>query len=288
MSANTNTKTPNPNNPSSLQPRYEIRKLEPEHIQWATAIVGHSNGYHSPVWPVIYPEDVTTRVLDLFDAGDYLVRHQVESGLSFGVFDTEYEFKTEEGKKAGGKLFWNRHEPSIQEQEGLAAEGERMLKQMDFPLVSVALSYDANNPLDMDKMGPLMSTLPLFGPTYHILATLDQRDPTSWQPTGPNQVLFRNATSTRHDYEGKGIMAGLARWLMREAAERGYRGIQIECLADAVTHVWSTGAAQGGRFKGEVVSEFDMGTWRDEEGRLVFQPSEQRTTKCWVDLKAGA
>lgn len=70
-----------------------------------------------------------------------------------------------------------------------------------------------------------MSILPLFGPFYHILADLDQRDPPSWKPTGPNQVLFRNAMSTRHDYEGKGIMSGLARWLTREAAERGYMGV---------------------------------------------------------------
>ncbi|KAF2029177.1 hypothetical protein EK21DRAFT_68360 [Setomelanomma holmii] len=287
MSANTNTNTPNPNNPSSLKPRYEIRKLEPEHVQWATAIVGHSNGYHSPVWPVIFLDDMTTRVLDLLDAGDYLVRHQINSGMSFGVFDTQYEFKTEEAKKVGGKLFWDRNEPSIQEKEGLEAEGERMLKQMDFPLVSVALAYDANNPLDMEKMGPLMNVLPLFGAFYHVVAELDQRDPASWQPTGPGQVLFRNATSTRRDYEGKGIMAGLARWLMREAAQRGYRGIQIECLADPVTHVWSKGAEQDGKFKGTVVSEVDMGTYKDEEGKLVFAPSKQRGTKCWVDLNAG-
>ncbi|KAH7091536.1 hypothetical protein FB567DRAFT_436523 [Paraphoma chrysanthemicola] len=286
MASNTNTKTPNPNNPSSLKPRYEIRKLEHEHIPWIIAIMCHSNGFHSPVWPVLYPEDMTTRVHDIFDAGEYLVRHQVDSGLSFGVFDTEYQYRTEEAKKAGGKLYWDRNEPSIQEKEGLEAEADRLLKQLDFPLVSIALSYDANNPLDMEKMGPLMVTLPAFGLIYHVLGSLDKRDPGSWQPTGPNQVLFRNATATRHDYEGERIMGGLARWLMREAADRGYRGIQIECLADAVTHVWSKGATQDGKFKGTVVSSFDMGTWKDEEGKLLFEPSKQTASKCYVDLKA--
>jgi hypothetical protein len=37
-----------------------------------------------------------------------------------------------------------------------------------------------------------------------------------------------------------------------------------------------------------VVSEFDMGTWRDEEGKLAFEPSKQRATKCYVELKPKA
>jgi hypothetical protein len=43
-------------NPSNLPPRYEIRQLTAEHSDWAKAIVLHSNMFHSPVWPVIYPE----------------------------------------------------------------------------------------------------------------------------------------------------------------------------------------------------------------------------------------
>jgi len=247
------------------------------------AIMCHSNGFHSPVWPLLYPDDIGNRTLELFDVGEYLVQHQIDSGMSFGVFDTEYEYKTEEARKAGGKLFWDRSEPNVFEEKGLEAEGQRLLKQMDFPLVSIALSYDAANPLDMEKLGPMLATLPHFGLTYHILATEDKRDSASWQPTGPGQVLSRNGTSTRHDYEGEGIMGGLARWLMREAEMKGYRGMQIECLADAVTYVWSEGAKP---YKGRVVSEFDMATWKDEEGKLAFEPSRQRATGCWVDLKA--
>jgi hypothetical protein len=73
--------------------------------------------------------------------------------------------------------------------------------------------------------------------------------------------------------------------LMREAEGRGFRGVQIECLHDAVTHVWSKPQEP---FKGEVVSEFDMATWRDEEGKLAFEPSKQRGTKCYVELKPKA
>ncbi|KAJ4374796.1 hypothetical protein N0V83_001872 [Neocucurbitaria cava] len=283
MSTLTNTKTPNPTyNPSALKSRYEIRKLEHEHLAWASALLVHSNAFHSTIWPKIYPENVSGRMFEMFAGVDYLVLHQINSGISFGVFDTEYQFKTEEAKKQGGKLLWDSKEPSIEQEQGLKAEGDRLLAQMDFPLVSVALSYDGFNPLDMDKMGSLLALLPHFGLVYHILGSQDPRDPASWQPTGPRQVLMRNATSTRHDYEGEGIMSGLARWLMREAAGKGYRGIQIECLADAVTHVWSTAEAP---FKGSVVTEFECETWKDEEGKVAFAPAKQRVTKCYVDLQ---
>jgi hypothetical protein len=282
MSNNSNIKTPNPKNPSSLKSRYEIRKLGPEHLQWTAAIVCHSNAYYSPVWPVIYAKDMSSRFYGILESIEYLVSHQIDSGLSFGVFDTEYEYKTEEARMMGGKLYWDRAEPSIQAEHGLAADGERLLKQMDFPLVSVALSYDAVNSLDEEKMAPLVALLPQFGIIYHVLAIRDARDPSSWQATGPGQVLMRNATSTRHDYEGHGNMGGLARWLMREAAQRGFRGIQIEALSDAVTHVWSTAEPP---FKACVVSEFHTGTWTDEEGNLAFAPAQQRVTKCYVDLK---
>jgi hypothetical protein len=281
----TNTKTPSLSNPSSLKSRYEIRQLEPKHAEWAAAIVSHSNGFYSPVWPVIYPERNGKDVIQLALDANYLVMHQISSGLSFGVFDTEYVFKREESKATEGKLYWDISEPNVKETEGLEAEAQRLLQQMDFPLVSVALSYDSFNALDMNKMKPLLATLPHFGLCYHILEEYDPRNPESWKAKGPNEVLFRNATATRHDYEGQGIMARLARWLMREACARGYRGIQIEAFADAVTHVWSTPETP---YKGAVVSEFHTGTWKDEKGELAFAPAHQRITKVYVDLRAQA
>ncbi|KAF2004045.1 hypothetical protein P154DRAFT_65615 [Amniculicola lignicola CBS 123094] len=281
-SKNTNTKTPNPNNPSSLKPRYEIRKLGPEHSSWATAIIMHSNLFHSPLWPVLYPENLTKRIHDGYKSADYLVNHQISSDMSFGVFDTEYQFKRPESEATGGKLYWDEKEASIQESEGKEAEGKRLLEQMDFPLVSVALSYDGINPLDLPQMKPLMGVLPHFGLIYHILATSDPRDPASLAPTDANQVLMRNATATRPDYEGEQNMSGLARWLMREAAQRGYKSIGIECVHDAVTHVWSK--PEDG-FKGSVICEFDTGEWKDEEGNIAFAPAKQRITRVFVDLK---
>jgi hypothetical protein len=285
MSQNNNTKTPNPSNPSSLKPRYEIRTLEPKHADWASAIVVHSNLFHSPVWPALYPENRNARVLEGLASGDYIVNHQINSGHSFGVFDTEYQFKREESKATGGKLYWDRNEKGVQEEKGSEAEGQRLLEQMDFPLVSVALSYDGADALDFDKMGPLLAVLPHFGAIYHVLEVLDPREKDSWAPKAHREVLMRNATSTRHDYEGEHIMAGMARWLMREADARGFRGIQIECVHDAVTHVWSKPPAP---YKGTVVSEFHTGTYKDDEGKLPFAPAQQKVTKCYVELTPKA
>ncbi|KAL5386827.1 hypothetical protein DPSP01_003846 [Paraphaeosphaeria sporulosa] len=285
MTQNNNTKTPNPSNPSSLKPRYEIRQLEPKHSEWACAIVIHSNLFHSPVWPVLYPEGLNARTFEGLDNASYLVNHQIDSGHSFGVFDTEYQFKREESKATGGKLYWDRNEKSVQEENGMEAEGQRLLEQMDFPLVSVALSYDGADPLDLEKLGPLLAVLPHFGPLYHVLEVLDPREKESWAPKAHKEVLMRNATATRNDYEGEKIMAGMARWLMREADARGFRAIQIECVHDAVTHVWSDPPAP---YKGGIVSEFHTGTFKDEEGQLLFAPAQQRITKCYVELKPKA
>jgi hypothetical protein len=216
---------------------------------------------------------------------EYLVEHQVNSGLSYGVFDTEYEFKTKEAEEVGGKLFWDVDEPeeaSVEQTQGRKAEGMRLLRQMDFPLVSIALSYDDFNGLDPARMGPLFESLPEFGLLFGTLEKRDPRDPSKWKATAPGQVLKRNATSTRHDYEGEKIASGAARWLRREAKLMGFRGIQIECIADAVTHLWSDGVEEP--FKGRVISEFDTETFEDENGDKPFGLAKQRCTKCWVDL----
>jgi hypothetical protein len=102
---------------------------------------------------------------------------------------------------------------------------------------------------------------------------------------------MRNATSSRHDIEGKGIMKRLAYFLMHYAHAIGFRGSQIECAHDKVTWVWSHPPAP---YKGEIVSEFN--TWdilEDEEiqgektGKKIkpFGEARQRCTKVYVHLR---
>lgn len=269
-----------PSNPTNLPSRYEIRKLTEEDIPWAKAILLHSNIFHSSIWPITYPNDKTERLYNSFEKGDYLVRHQVESGHCLGVFDLEYKFKREESKATGGKLYWDFKTTSLGSRE--------LLEQMDFPLLSVALSYDQTNPFVSEKLGPLIEELPLFGTSYHVLEELDARDG-SWKATQPNEVLLRNATSSRRDAEGLRLMSNLARFVMRYAAEKGFRAIQIETFDDRVAKVWLDPPAP---FKGTKISAFNTWEYTEDEdvgGRVrriyPFGDAHQTITKVFVELK---
>lgn len=243
----------------------------------STMTVSHESSSRFVVRP-LPDKNFTALAYEVLKTCDYLIRHQLESGYSLGMFDTEYQFKRSESSKTGGKLWWNAKDISV--------DGKMLLEQMDFPLVSIALAYDSFNPLDPAAMGPLLTSLPQTKDIFGILAALDPRDPTTWQATGPGQVLFRNATNTRHDYEGLGLMSKMAREMMFTSAEQGFRAIQIECMNNPVTHVWSHPPPP---FKGELISEFQTRTYEeeDEDGNMVAKlgSADQRMTKIYVTLK---
>lgn len=257
-----------------LPSRYEIRTLGPEHSDWARAIVMHSTFFASPVWPKIYSKDRTELCYRLFKATGYLIDHQVESGLSLGIFDKEYEFSSPEAAKCGGKLFWDL--------EDVTANEDKLLEQMDFPLVSVALAYDSFYPLDPARVASVFAVLPPLGVRNRVLQERDLRDPKSWQATGPGQVIFRNGTATKANEGGRGFMRVLARYMMRKAAAEGFRGIQIVCLHDAVNRVWSRPPEP---FEAAVISRSNCATDEDMEIRQSFRGSEQEMTKVYVALK---
>lgn len=275
-SASTSATTPL--NPTNLPSRYEIRKLTPADLTSATAILCESNVFKSTIFTHSIPPSTRTATLHaMHTAATYLVSHQIDSGLSYGVFDTAYAFNRPESRSTAGALYW----------DDLTASHATLLTQMDFPLQSVALSYDAAAPLDMSRVMPLVDLLPAFGIVYAELNRLDPRDGagTAWRATGPGQVLMRNGTSTRSDCAGRGLMGALARWVMREVKGRGYRGIQIECLSDAVTHTWLHPPKP---FAGHLVASFWAAEYEavDDEGEKVrpMAPAEQLVTRVWVDL----
>lgn len=133
---------------------------------------------------------------------------------------------------------------------------------------------------------PLIEAVPLFRAMFQAFESLDKRDPASWKATGPQQVLMRGGTSTRADYEGKGLTRKLANWLMREAAIQGYRGIQIECAHNAVTNTWLHPPKP---FHAELIGSFHTATYEqeNEDGSKIkpFAPSKQVCTKIYVTLK---
>jgi hypothetical protein len=112
--------------------------------QWAMAIVCHSNMFHSPIWTLAYPENRTKRIRTMMEKGEYLISHQINSGMSLGIFDLEYKYYRPESETTGGKLYW--------EPNDLDADGLKLLEQMDFPLCSIAIAYDGINELKMEKL----------------------------------------------------------------------------------------------------------------------------------------
>ncbi|PGH03837.1 hypothetical protein GX51_03825 [Blastomyces parvus] len=236
-------------NPSPLPPRFQIRQLGPEHLQWTKAIVAHANLLNSPVWPAVYPTAIPARCLAVFRGVDYLVRHQIESGMSFGVFDTQWVYRRAESASTGGALYWDVDVDGDGDGDGDGSKGTNstmaeLLAQMDFPLVSVALSFDAFDALDMARLQPLFDALPLFPQLGAAFKARERREDAAGgglampRATARGEVLQRNSTCTRADYERLGLMKGLAHWVMREAAGRGYRRIEIDPMHDAVVHVW--------------------------------------------------
>ncbi|KAJ5807588.1 hypothetical protein N7447_011044 [Penicillium robsamsonii] len=265
---------------SSLPPQYEIRVLGPEHEEWARAICIQTNLFHSPLWPVVYPENKTQRAYQTFRDAHYLIKHQIDSGKSLGIFDKEYQYKRPESAATGGKLYWDLDDENVTESE--------LAEQMDFPLVSIAMAYDGIDELDITQIEPLIAALPLFGTVYHALEERDPRDPASWKPTSRGQVLMRNATNTVKTHSGRGLMRLLAEEMMRRSAAEGYRGIQIESVSEAVQKVWSKPPAP---FKGTIISQIHTTTYEEqnEEGEVVYplRPANVNISKIWVDLRAS-
>lgn len=269
---------------SQLPSRYEIRALGPEHAEQAAAISGHSNCFNSPMWSVRYPDKKVARFNRTLASCKYLVDHSIASGMSFGVFDKEYPYRDPSSAAIGGAFRhdWRDQDPTTED----AMTGDDLLERMDFPLVSVAMAYDGANEIDLSQLKDLLEVVPLFMTFYNALQEADKRSPESWKPTAPGQVLMRNGTATRGDYEGRGLMGALARYQMHEAKARGYRGIQIEGLSDAVEHVWMNPPPP---YAADMVVKLHSLTYEEKDektGELTkpFVPADVAMTKIYVHL----
>ena len=204
------------------------------------------------------------------------MEHQVASGFSFGVFDKEYVYKRAESEETEGKLYWDVTD--------MSATRESLLAGMDFPLVSVAMSYDIVNRLDYARMGGLMQALGLYGTALKMMDELDPRGPLdAWIPIETGQVLQRNATATREDYMGYGLMKKMAHWVMRETSRCGWKGIVIECFHDAVTETWMN-PPEG--FQAQNVSEVNIRDMEEEvDGQMVsYKHVDQKAVRVYVTL----
>ncbi|KAI1817941.1 hypothetical protein GGS20DRAFT_598273 [Poronia punctata] len=211
--------------------RYEIRPLGLEHLEWTKALFAHSFIFGSPIWRALYPHDRTARFYGLYQSSHLVLKHQLASGLSLGIFDTEYVFRNPDSAATGGALYLDPTD--------VAADEEELLRQMDTPLVSIACAFDAFFAIDPRHVAPVMARLPACISFYDALEASGGGEGGCKAPSAPGQVLQRMGTATRADAEGAGLMRALAYYMMRRAAEIGFRHIRIDCLHDAVAAVWS-------------------------------------------------
>lgn len=203
-----------------------IRPLTPEDAEWATAVSSHGGRFHSPLWSNIYPDRGTEDTYRLFACARPLMLHCIESGMSLGAFDTRYRFRRAESEAVGGKLYWD---PKNREHSG-----QQLLEEMDFPLVHVALAFNADNPPTAEMMADVLKVMPLW--TW-FSEKLSQSNHTEEQ-THPSKVLKRVGTDTRYDYTGKKIMRQVAHFQIGLAKKKGYTRIDIDSAHPAVTKVW--------------------------------------------------
>ncbi|KAK1752626.1 hypothetical protein QBC47DRAFT_432234 [Echria macrotheca] len=251
-------------NPIRAPTGFEIRKLEEKHADWAAAIISHSNVFHSPVWARLYPDEQTKRAYATFEAARSLMALNIASGLSYGVFDTNYQFKRPESAAEGGKLYWDTSA------NGLHATGADLIEQMDFPLASIAMAYDAGDPTrDGTEWAPLVACLPRFATLFHVIMEGDGRDPEAKKPKSMGVVVERGGTSTRRDYEGRGLAKAMGHFVLYEWANQGFRVMQVGAANQGVVNIFTKPPAP---FKGEIVARMKTLEYEEEVDGEKIRP----------------
>ena len=241
-----------------LDPRFEIRRLEPKHEEWALAVAMHSNVYQSDVWAGLYIGQQARVCLEGFNIAKGAYMPAITDGWALGVFDKEYQYKRPESAATEGALYWH-------ELDGLdtmiETDGRRVLRDaMDFPLVSVAMGCDASDPAKAGFTYRLLGrALPMGLFVFSITARKREAEPASAEPAKPEElkageVLQRTGTATADGYMGMGLMKATAHFLMHEAKSKGFKQIRLGALSPAVFHVWTNPPAP---YRAEATEKLD-------------------------------
>ncbi|ORY55671.1 uncharacterized protein BCR38DRAFT_452093 [Pseudomassariella vexata] len=191
----------------------------------------------------------------------------------------------------GGAVYWGEldpEDPRLDEEGG--ERGRRMLiEAMDFPLVSVAYAHDALDPYPEGTFEGFFRFSPESRDFFAIFAARAARaarvgaaaaasgssPSSSADPSAAKEEesmaydalsvdrsiekkrgenLSRGGTMTRPPYEGRGLMKALAHFLMKDAAAKGWKRIEMGSANEKVTTVWTNPPAP---FRCEVVVDFD-------------------------------
>ena len=254
-------------------PRYEIRKIGPEVAEWCKALTIYGFLLRTSIWTPIIPEPKPATALKaLENLSDYF-DHAINSGLSYGIFDTEYQYKRPQSVGTGGALYWAELDP---QDSDLA---EEMIEGMDFPLVSLALTYDFFYQRKADFEPPMLELIPLHPQVMMLLGQADPRPSESWLPHAAGEVVCRTGTVTKPGYERQGLMGALSKFVILQLKHFGFRGLIIGTAGSAVHRVY-TEPPNG--VKSTVLHHYDV-----EAMELEEQDGRKIRPYVGSDLKEG-
>ncbi|KAL7619793.1 hypothetical protein AAE478_010336 [Parahypoxylon ruwenzoriense] len=257
----------------NLPPRYEIRLVTPDMADWISALAYFTHFFDSPIWSAIYEGRLASEALRahrLCKAFYQMPEMPAKNGLSFCIWDKEFIFKRPESAAKGGVCYWD--EFDINDPDLEFNGRQKLLAALDFPVVSIGLSFDKFVPGDPKGWEAALEALPLYAPMGKFYEAHDPRPKGSWEPTAAGQVIERAGTGTMDGYHGKGLMKALARFIMLEMKSRGYRAIQINCGAPQVHRVWSNPPSP---FRSTTLGTFPTWIFEAEEGGKRVKPYEK-------------
>ncbi|KAK7951206.1 uncharacterized protein PG986_006934 [Apiospora aurea] len=253
-----------------LPPRYTIRPLDAGVIDWAKALAVQGFLLGPSIWQPLMAAPKTRSALRAFDAlhGYYL--HAVNSGVSYGVFDSEYEFarpestsiaSTSNGEDAsqhessGGAIYWHELDPDAEPDFETGGGARRMVEGMDFPLVCVALSCDLAAKPPPEICDALHASFPLQKGVSQFWRDRDPGPRARGSPRGPARSWPAWVSALNH-------------FVMLDLKARGFRAMNAGIGVPSVYRNWMSAPAGCRSY-----AYLDVNMWEieveDEDGRKV-------------------
>ncbi|KAK7908436.1 hypothetical protein PG985_015739 [Apiospora marii] len=297
-----------------LPPRYTIRPIDAGVADWAKALAVQGFLLGPSIWSPLMAAPKTRSALQAFDALHGYYMHAVNSGVSYGVFDSEYEFARPESKStdttppgtsngdsntngdvngsghesSGGAVYWRELDPDAPDFE-TGGGARRMVEGMDFPLVCVALSCDLAAKPPPDIVEALYAFFPLQKGVSQYWRDRDPRPKGTWEPRDVGEVCARMGCVTKPEYQGRGLMSALNHFVMLDLKARGFRAMNAGIGVPSVYRNWMNAPAGCRSYSYLDLDMLEIEV-EDEDGRKVKPYKDSGMARegwlMWCELNA--
>ncbi|KAH6653296.1 hypothetical protein BKA67DRAFT_569123 [Truncatella angustata] len=198
----------------SLPSRYSIRPIDATLAPWAKALMVQGFFLRPSIWEPLLPEPKVANALRAFTALDGHFAHAIDSGLSYAVMDSEYEFRRPESVASGGGLYWSELDP---DDANFERDGrDKMLERMDFPMVCLALSVDGYDKKPDEASRALYQFMPLVRELGSYFGQKERESGETWEPSNMGERMIRSGCVTQPGYEGRGLMTALNHFVSKQ------------------------------------------------------------------------